>query len=432
MLTDWIASHRRSLLFLLLLPIVAGGIAGFSLPVTLFPNVSIAHVRLSIDAGDRPAEQMVLQVTAPIEQAVHRVPNVTDVRSATSRGTADVSIFFKWGTDMASAMLQVNAEASQLLPQLPPGTTLQVRRMDPTVFPIISYSMVSSTVPPADLRDIALFQVRPLLAGIAGVGNVAVLGGSDQEYHVLIDPGRLMAAGLTIDDVVKAVGTSNVLQAIGRVEDRYKLYLVIADNTLRGTDSLRRIAVRTGPDGVITVGDVADVEFSTVPQWTRVTADGKDAILINIYQQPGGNSVQIASEVRSRLQEFRSKLPASVQVANWYDQSELVTASAASVRDAIIMGTILAALVLLVFLRSLKVTFIAMLVVPAALSATIILLSVMDMSFNIMTLGAWRPRWVLSLMTPSSWWSKSFAACAPARLSGLNSPARKDWQTARL
>jgi CzcA family heavy metal efflux pump len=387
MLTDWIASHRRSLLFLLLLPVVAGGVAGLSLPVTLFPNVSIAHVRLSIDAGDRPAEQMVLQVTAPIEQAVRRVPNVTDVRSATSRGTADVSIFFKWGTDMALAMLQVNAEAGQLLPQLPPGTTIQVRRMDPTVFPIISYSMVSGTVPLSEIRDIALFQVRPLLAGIAGVGNVAVLGGSDQEYHVLIDPDKLMAAGVTVDDVAKAVGTSNVLQAVGRVEDRYRLYLVIANDTLRGIDNLRRIAVRTGPDGVTTVGDVATVELSTVPQWTRVTADGKDAILINIYQQPGGNSVQIASEVRSHLQAFRSKLPVAVQMTNWYDQSELVTASAGSVRDAIIIGTILAALVLLVFLRSLKVMLIAMLVVPAALSATIILLSVMDMSFNIMTLG---------------------------------------------
>lgn len=387
MLIDWIASHRRSLLFLLFLPIVAGAAAGFSLPVTLFPNVSIAHVRLSIDAGDRTAEQMVLQVTAQIEQAVHRVPNVTDVRSATSRGTADVSIFFKWGTDMASAMLQVNAEAAQLLPQLPPGTTIQVRRMDPTVFPIISYSMVSSTVPLGQIRDIALFQVRPLLASVPGVGNVAVLGGSDQEYHVLVDPGKLMAAGVTVDDVAKAVGASNVLQAIGRIEDRYKLYLVIADNTLRGIDNLRRIAVRTGPDGVTTVEDVATVELATVPQWVRVTADGKDAILINIYQQPGGNSVQIAGEVRSRLQGFRSKLPAGIEVAKWYDQSELVTASAGSVRDAIIIGTLLAALVLLVFLGSVKVMLVAMLVVPAALSATIILLSVMDMSFNIMTLG---------------------------------------------
>ncbi|MGH6822946.1 MAG: efflux RND transporter permease subunit, partial [Methylocella sp.] len=387
MLTAWIAAHRRSLLFLLLLPIVAGIAAAFSLPVTLFPNVSFPRVRLNIDAGDRPAGQMVLQVTAPIEQAVHRVPGVTDVRSTTSRGSAELSIFFEWGTDMVSAMLQVNAEVGQILPQLPPGTSMQTRRMDPTVFPIISYSMTSSTIPLSQIRDIALYQVRPLLASVPGVATVGISGGSDQEYHVLVDPEKLKAAGLTIDDVAKAVGASNVLQAIGRVEDRYKLYLVVSDDTLRGIDDLSRIAVRTGPDGVTTVGDVATVKLSTVPLWTRVTANGEDAILFDIYEQPGGNSVRIASEVRSRLKEFHSKLPADVRVANWYDQSELVTASAASVRDAIIIGTVLAALVLLVFLRSFKMMFIAMLVVPAALSATIALLWEMNMSFNIMTLG---------------------------------------------
>jgi CzcA family heavy metal efflux pump len=387
MFTAWIAAHRRSLLFLLLLPVIAGFAAAFSLPVTLFPNVQFPRVRLNIDSGDRPAEQMVLQVTAPIEQAVHKVPNVVDVRSTTSRGSAEVSISFDWGTDMVAAMLQVNADIGQILPQLPAGTTMQTRRMDPTVFPIISYSMTSATVPLTQIRDVALFQIRPLLAGIAGVATVGVSGGSDQEFHVLVDPDKLKATSVPIDDVVKAVGASNVLQAIGRVEDRYKLYLVISDDTLRGIDDLRHVVVRTGPDGVTTVADVATVELANVPLWTRVTAEGKDAILFNIYEQPGGNSVEIAQAVRSRLEGFRSKLAPGVTLANWYDQSELVTASAASVRDAITVGTVLAALVLLVFLRSFTMMFIAMLVVPAALSATIVLLYAMGMSFNIMTLG---------------------------------------------
>ena len=330
MFTAWIAAHRRSLLFLLLLPVLAGLAAAFSLPVTLFPNVQFPRVRLNLDSGDRPAEQMVLQVTAPIEQAVHKVPDVVDVRSTTSRGSAEISISFDWGTDMVAAMLQVNAEIGQILSQLPPGTTMQTRRMDPTVFPIISYSMTSTTVPLSQIRDLALFQIRPLLASVPGVATVGVSGGSDQEFHVLVDPDKLKATGVSIDDVVKAVGASNVLQAIGRVEDRYKLYLTISDDTLRGIDDLRHVAVRTGADGVTTVGDVATVELSSVPLWTRVTANGQDAILFNIYEQPGGNSVHIAQMVRSRLEGFRPKLPAGVALANWYDQSELVTASAAS------------------------------------------------------------------------------------------------------
>jgi multidrug efflux pump subunit AcrB len=384
---NWISRHRRSLLFLMLLPVLAGIAAVSSLPVTLFPNVSFPRVRLTLDAGDRPAEQMTLLVTVPVEQAVHKVPHVVDVRSTTSRGTAEVIIAFDWGTDMVAAGLQIEAAVAQVLPQLPQGTTMLTRRMDPTVFPIISYSLTSETLSLTTIRDLALFQIRPLLTSIPGVASIGVIGGSDQEYQVLIDPNRLTAAGLTIDDVAKSVTANNLLQAVGRLQDHYKLFLVIADQTVAGVNELRQIAIRAGPEGVTRLADVATVQLATVPLWTRVSAAGQDAILFNIYQQPGGNSVSIAKEVKSRLEAYRSKLPAGVTIANWYDQSELVTAAAISVRDAIIIGTVLASLVLLLFLGSLKVTLIAILVVPSALAATVMLLFALQMSFNIMTLG---------------------------------------------
>ncbi|HEY4038195.1 MAG TPA: efflux RND transporter permease subunit [Burkholderiaceae bacterium] len=385
--TDWIASHRRSLLLLLLLPALAGVAAALSLPVTLFPNVQFPRVRITLDAGDRPAEQMALQVTTPVEQAIHNVPNVVDVRSTTSRGSAEVSVFFDWGTDMVAATLQTNAAIGQVMPQLPAGTTSSTRRMDPTVFPIIAYSLTSRNVPLTRLRDIALYQLRPLLTGIPGVAQIDVTGGSDEEYQILVDPGRLIAHNLTLDDVARAVSSANVLSAVGRIEDHYKLYLVIANNSLNDIGQLQRTVVRSGSDGAVTVADVATVERSTVPQWVRVTADGKDAILFNVYQQPGGNSVQIARQVKQRLEAVRSQLPPGVALANWYDQSELVTASAGSVRDAILIGIGLATIVLLIFLRSWRVATIAVLVVPAALSATVVLLYALGMSFNIMTLG---------------------------------------------
>ena len=385
--TAWIAAHKRSLLLLLLLPIVAGGLAALRLPVTLFPDVQFPRVRMSLDAGDRPAEQMAVEVTAPVEQAVHRVPHVVDVRSTSSRGTAEVDVAFDWGTDMATAALQVSQAVGQILPDLPAGTRLGTRRMDPTVFPVISYSMTSRTVPLGTVRDLALYQVRPLLTGIPGVAGVNVTGGSDEEFQVLVDPMRLVAKNLSVDDVAKAVSSTNVLRAIGRIEDRYKLYLVVSDDTVGGLEQLGKTVVQSGPAGVVRVSDVAEVRRSTVPEWVRVTADGRDAILFNVYEQPGGNVVQIARDVRAALDRFKPSLPPGVALANWYDQSQLVTASATSVRDAILIGAGLAALVLLVFLRSLKVTAIAVLVVPAALAGTAGLLSVLGMSLNIMTLG---------------------------------------------
>lgn len=385
----WIQFHRRSILFLLAMLAAGGVIASFSLPVSLFPTVDFPRVVVSLDSGDRPAEQMAMQVTMPVEEAIRRVPGVKNVRSTTSRGTADVSVNFGWGTDMAAATLQVNAAVSQIMPTLPSGTQLQTRRMDPTVFPIIAYSLTSDQLPLTRLRDIAQFEIRPLLSSVDGVARVQVVGGALDEYQVMVDPARLQAYGLSLDDVSRALSASNVITAVGRLEDHYKLYLAIADTRLKDVSEIGMTVLKSGLNGLglVHLEDVASVSKSVVPQWIRVNADGHDAVLFLIYQQPGGNSVQIAKDVKTRLASFKSQLPAGVKIANWYDQSELVVNSAASVRDAILIGVVLAALVLLVFLRNTKVTFIAMLVVPAVLAITVVLLKVLGMSFNIMTLG---------------------------------------------
>ena len=385
--TAWVGAHRRFLLSLLALPIIAGFVAALSLPVTLFPTVTFPRVRVSLDAGDRPAQQMLLQVTRPLEQAIHRVPGVVSVRANTSRGAAELSISFAWGTEMTAAELQVNAAISQLLPELPAGTNALTRRMEPTIFPIIAYSLSSATLSPVQLRDIAQYQLRPLLSGIPGVADVGVLGGRQEEFQVVADPDKLIAHGLGFDDVVKAVGNAGSIEAVGRVEDHYKLFLVVSDNSVKALDDLRHVALKRDAGGTVTVQDVAEVVDGTAPQWIRVTAGGGDAVLLDIYQQRDGNSVQIAGEVRDKLAEAAKTLPAGVKVASWYDQSQLVLASAGSVRDAILIGILLAALVLWLFLRDVKITLIAALVVPCALGATVLLLKVFNLSFNIMTLG---------------------------------------------
>ncbi|SCC94582.1 Acriflavin resistance protein [Thiomonas sp. X19] len=384
-ISQWLQRHRRSVLFLLALLAAGGVMAAFKLPVGLFPNVDFPRVVVSADAGDRPSRQMMLQVTYPLEQAVRRVPGVVDVRSTTSRGTADISVSFHWGTDMNVAAVQVNEAVTQKLPQLPPGTILSSKRMDPTVDPIIAYSLTSDTVPLTRIYDLAQFQLRPLLSSINGVGRVQVQGGEQEEYHVIVNPAKLQGDGLSLGDVERTLATGNGVQAVGKLEDRYKLLLALADSRLHDATQIGNLVLRATPTGVVRVRDVAVVTRSTVPQWIRVTADGHNAVLLNIYQQPGGNSVQIARMVRQALASY--KLPPGVKLANWYDQSTLVVASAASVRDAILIGVVLAGLVLLLFLRSFKITLIAMITVPAVLAATVVLLYALGMSFNIMTLG---------------------------------------------
>jgi CzcA family heavy metal efflux pump len=383
--SGWVQAHRRSILFLMAMLAVAGVFAAINLPVSLFPTVDFPRAVVSLDAGDRPALQMEMQVTRPVEDAVRRVPGVVDLRSTTSRGAADVSINFNWGLDMASATLQVNAAIAQIVSQLPAGTRVLTRRMDPTVFPIIAYSLTSATTSLTQLRDLADYQLRPLLSSVNGVAQVQVMGGAVEEYRVSVDPVRLQAYSLGLNDVAMALSGANVISAVGRLEDHYKLYLVVSDTLLQSLDQIRHTILKTGSNGIVELEDVATVEQSTQPQWIRVTAAGKDAVLFSVYQQPGSNSVQIAADVRAALDMY--KLPPGVAIANWYDQSQLVIASAASVRDAILIGIGLAAVVLFLFLRNWKITLIAIMVVPTVLASTVVLLSVLGMSFNIMTLG---------------------------------------------
>lgn len=384
-LSHWAAAHRRSILFLIILLAAAGVVLAWKLPVALFPHVDFPRVVVSLDAGDRPADQMVIAVTRPVEQAVRGVPGVTGLRSSTSRGSAELSINFRWGDDMVASMLQVESAINQILPALPAGTRFLARRMDPTVFPVAAYSVTSDTLSQVELRDLAQYQLVPLLSSVDGVANATVMGGEQAEYRVEVDPQKLTAYDLTFADVAQALSASNVLQAVGRLEQHYKQYLLLSDTRFHSMRDIAGTVLKSGSYGVVRLADIAKVVPATTPQWLKVGADGHQAVLLQIYQQPDGNTVQIVKDVAKRLREFA--LPKEVALANWYDQSQLILASASSVAEAIAIGVVLAGLVLLVFLRSLKITLVAVLVVPAVLASSVLLLSLLDMSFNIMTLG---------------------------------------------
>jgi CzcA family heavy metal efflux pump len=386
-LARFLARQQRAILFLMACLALAGTVAALSLPVGLFPRTSFPRVRVNIDAGARPAQQMVLQVTKPTEQALRAIPGVVSVRSATSRGSAQIYIDFNWGQNMGQATLEVDAAIAQMLPDFPTGTKYIVRRMDPTVFPIIAYAMTSRSISETRLRAIAEDHLVPALTRIAGVAKVSVQGGATPEVHVLVEPQRLASLHITLAQVEQAVTKSNVLAAVGRMTDYDRLYLLVQDNTLHDARDIGRIVVRAGPDGVVRLDQIATVRMGTVPVYYRVAENGIPAVTLQVFQQPDGNAVAVDRAVRDALAAYRPDLPRGVTLVKWYDQSRLVTAAAGSVRDAILIGIVLAGLVLIGFLRSWRVTLVALLVVPASMASAILLLSLLGLSFNIMTLG---------------------------------------------
>lgn len=386
-MTGWLRGHVRSLLLAFILLTAAGLLSAARMPVSLFPRIDFPRIAVSVEAGDRPADEMAAQVTRQVEQALRGVPGVVAIRSTSSRGSAEVSVTFNWGADMVAATLQAESAINAILPDLPAGTRFEARRMDPTIFPVLGLALTGPGTDLTKLRDFADLELRPVVASVEGVANVEVLGGREKEYQVLADPARLQALGLSIEDLSRILSANNVVVAAGRLEDRHRLYLVLAENRISGLADIQATVVKSGETGIVPLSAVAEVRVAETPQWTRVTAQGRDAVLLNVRQAPGANSVQLVKAVREKIKELAPQTPPGVKIDTFYDQTELVSAAAASVRDAILIGALLAGLVVFLFLRSWRVTLIIALLLPAVLASTAVLLGLMGMSFNMMTLG---------------------------------------------
>jgi len=380
-------SHTKSILFIVVILSFAGLFAAFRLPIALFPNIAFPRIVVSADAGDMPADRMMITVTRKLEEAVNSIPDVLTVRSTTSRGATELSINFHWNVDMIKAELLVNNAITQVISDLPAGFQFRVRRMNPTVYPIIGYSLISKNRGLMELRSFAEYVLRPMLTSIDGVANVVVLGGRTKEYQVIVNPERLRSFDLSMSDLIDAIRNTNIVSSVGKIEQDYRLYLTLVDGQYADVKQVGRTVVKIHNQMPVFLDDVADIRESVRPEWTRVTSNGQEAVLLNVYQQPGGNTVKIDTEIKKTFASMQDRIPGDISVSKFYDQSDLIVESMKNVRDSIVVGIFLAVIILFAFLRNWKITLIASLDVPLTIGITILVMNALKMSFNIMTLG---------------------------------------------
>jgi CzcA family heavy metal efflux pump len=367
---------------------VAGIYLAFQVPISVFPETNFPRVVIGVDNGVMPVEQMEVTITRPIENAVNSVPGLQTVRSTTSRGSAEVSLFFDWNENMILQLQLVDAALAKVEQTLPSTARVTTHRLTFATFPILGYSLTSDTVPQTRLWEIATYDLKPPLNRVSGVSTVIVQGGQTPEYHVVPNLALLATAGVTVTDLVNAIQASNIIDSPGLYEADHELVLGLVGAQVHDAEQLRQLVVKVTPGGApVRVADIARVEQSTLPVYTTVTANAKPAVLINIARQPASNTVAVADAVAAQVAELRRSLPPGVLLEPFYDQSQLVRDSIASVRDAIFIGLILACIVLYLFLRDWTSSLIAGLVIPVTVAITILVLKVMNQSFNLMTLG---------------------------------------------
>ncbi len=365
----------------------AGAFLARGLPSSIFPAVTFPIVKVIVDVGEEPAARMMPTVTRPLEEAIHRVPGIQVVRSTTSRGSSELSAQFAWGTDMQVALQRVQAETQRIRPDLPPDTRIDVEWMNPASFPIQGYALTSDRESQADLLRLAEFTLKPELGRIPGVSRVEVQGGRKREFQVRLDPGAVEGRGLSVGDVVKAIRDNNDVLSAGLAEQNHELYLTLVDGRVHGLDALGKVAVAVPGGQPATLSELGTVEVANEVSYIRTTADGDSAVLVNLIRQPSANTVAIANGVRKLFHENPDLLPKDVRWTTFYDQARFVSASVNGTRDAILIGVVLAALVLLVFLRKFRLTLIAVLTIPFTVAIVGLALGALHQTVNLMTLA---------------------------------------------
>jgi len=386
--THWFASNSKSVIFVIVVIALVGSYLAFNIPVAVFPSTDFPRIVIGIDNGVMPIDQMMVTLTRPVEQAVNNVQGLETVRSITSRGSAEVDLFFNWQVDMFQTLQLVDAALSKVEPELPPGTKIQSHRLTFASFPILGYSLTADNVPQTQLWEMATYDIGPRLNRLNGVATVIVQGGQQPEFQIIPEPAKLLEASVTVTDILNAVNQSNLIDSPGLFEQNHQLVLGLVSGQAHSQDDVARIVIKNTATGIpVRIGDVATVQPSITPVYTIVRAEGKPAVLLNINRQPDSNTVQVANEVHAEVDAINKGLPPGIRLKPFYDQSGIVQDSIKSVRDAILLGLLLSGIVVVAFLRDWGTSAVAGLVIPATIMVTFIVLKILGQTFNLMTLG---------------------------------------------
>lgn len=379
--------HALAITFITVAVSLAGAYAAMTMPSSVFPQTDFPRCVILVENGVMPADEMMATITRPIEEAMKDIPGAVSVRSSTGRGSAEVNVFFNWRVDMIQSELYVNSRLAQIRSTLPATATATVWRLTFSAFPIIGVSLTSPTRDITALWETARYELKPRFLRIPGVARVDLVGGRTPEYHVIVDPLRLAATHVTLPQVTDALVRNNLVMPTGMHEEDHTLYLTVVDGRLHDSEDIEHFVVTTIDGHPIRISDVARVERGPEPVFNVVTADGIDAVLLNIRSQPDGSTLAIADALHAELAALRRQLPPDMRLAFFYDQSLLVRDSVRSVWEAMIFGLLLSVAIIFLFLKSWGTTLTAVVVIPVTVLMTLVAMRLAGLGFNLMTLG---------------------------------------------
>src|SRR6202049_415952 len=302
----WFSRHSKSIIFLILTLAVVGVYEALSLPIAVFPATNFPRIIVGVDNGVMPIEQMEVTITRPLENAVNSVPGLEDVRSVTSRGSAEIDLSFDWSVDMITTLQLVNSEIARIQSTLPSTAQIESHRLDFASFPILGYSLTSDKVPQTQLWEIATYDMKPRLNRLNGVATVIVQGGQQPEFHITPDPARMQKSRVALQDILDAANHTNLIDSPGLLSQNHQLFLGLVNSQVHSPDEIAEMVIKNVNDVPVRVRDVATVASASAPQCPVVTASGKPSVLLSVRRQPDSNTVEVANLVHHEIETLRS------------------------------------------------------------------------------------------------------------------------------
>ncbi|SDS40228.1 heavy metal efflux pump, CzcA family [Mucilaginibacter mallensis] len=385
---DYFISHKKPIALVLFFIIVTGMFAYSKLQTSLFPDITFPKIKIIADEGLQPVNKMMVTVTKPLENAIKKVPSLITVRSTTSRGSCEISAFMDWNADIDMSQTKIQAAIDQVKNDLPADVNITVEKMNPSILPVSGYTLESHSRSPIELKQLATYTVKPFLSQVDGVSEIRVIGGKSKEYWLILKPQKMSSLGITPDVISNALNQTNFVKSGGYLSDYKRMYLTITDATLATKDELANMIISNDRKRVIQLKDVADVQISEGIEYTKINANGHDGVLIAVIKQPDANLVSVSADMDQKVKDLQKILPADVTIKPYYVQADFVNDAVKSVSDSLWVGLLLAIVVAIIFLRSVKASATILITIPVTLCLTLIVLYCIGYTFNIMTLGA--------------------------------------------
>jgi CzcA family heavy metal efflux pump len=385
---NFFTAYKSPVSILLLLVVVGGFFAYNRMQTSLFPEITFPKIKLIADNGEQPVEKMMVTVTKPLENALKQVYNVKMIRSTTGRGSCEISAYLNWNADVNLCQQMMESKVNQIRNTLPPNTSITIEKMNPSLLPVMGYTIESTGKSPIEVKLLANTVIKPFLAQVEGVSVVRVIGGKTKEYWVELNPEKMSSFSVTPSLISDALSLTNFITSNGYSSDYRRLYLNITDAALYSKADIENIVIKNDGKRVILLKEMAAVNVKEKIEYIRVNANGKDAILVTLQKQPGANLLDLSQSVAEKVRVLNTLLPKNVQLVPYYNQSDFVTKSIKSVSDSLWIGLLLAIIVAIVFLRSFRASATILITIPITLALTLITLYALGYTFNIMTLGA--------------------------------------------